>query len=99
MNSLGINQYTLQRRAPSVILWSWFGALISIPIAWPIASMFVAGAASFRPCSINSSGLSVSACGKSAASTTDLFLLVMFFGAIALVLCAFTHAIRMTRKS
>jgi hypothetical protein len=28
-----------------------------------------------------------------------LFLAAMFFGAVALVVCAFTHAIRMTRKS
>jgi len=99
MNSLGLNQYTLQRRAPGVIISSWAAALISIPIAYPIAGMFVAAAASFRPCSINSSGLSISNCGKSAADVSDLFLAAMFFGAVALVVCAFTHAIRMTRKS
>lgn len=99
MNSLGVNQYSLQRRPPGVIISSWIGALISIPIAYPVAGMFLAAAASFRPCSINSSGLSVSSCGKSAADISDLFLAAMFVGALALVICTFTHAIRMTRKA
>lgn len=99
MNSLGLNQYTLQRRAPGVIAASWLGALVSLPIAAPFVGLFIANAAAFRPCSINSSGLSVSSCGKSGADVTDLIVVGLFIGAVALVICAFTHAIRMTRKA
>lgn len=99
MNSLGINQYSYQRRPISVIIWSWIGALLSIGLLVPAAAMVLADASAYRPCSINTSGLSVSDCGKRGVQISDLIVLVLFVAAVLLVICAVTHAIRMTRKS
>lgn len=99
MNSYGVNQYTLRRRPIGTIIMSWFGAVLSIFVAMPIGNMLVANVAAFRPCSINSSGITVASCGKTSVDITDLILSGLFFGAVMLVVCAVTHAIRMTRKS
>lgn len=99
MNSYGVNQYTLRRRPVGTIIMSWLGVVVSSFVALPIGNMLVGNVAGFRPCSINSSGITVSSCGKSSVDITDLILAGLFFGAVMLVVCAVTHAIRMTRKS
>ncbi|MBC7707897.1 hypothetical protein H7Y63_01605 [Polaromonas sp.] len=99
MNSLGVNQYSYQRRPISTIMWSWLGVAFSLLLLVPAAGMVVADASSYRSCSINTSGLTVSACGKSAVDISDLVLLGIFLGSVLLVICAVTHALRMSRKS
>lgn len=99
MNNAGINQYSYQRRPISTIIWSWLGALISLLFLVPAGAMVVADAAAYRSCSINSSGLSVSVCGRHSVGVSDLVLIGLFLGALLIVICAATHAVRMTRKS
>ena len=99
MNNAGINQYSYTRRPTSTIIWSWLGALTSLLFLVPAGAMVVADAAAYRPCSINSSGLSVSVCGRHAVDFSDLLLLGLFFGALLIVISATTHAVRMSRKT
>ena len=60
MNNAGINQYSYQRRPVGIIIWSWLGVILSLLVLVPAAGMVVVDAKAYRPCSINSSGLSVS---------------------------------------
>ena len=99
MNNAGINQYSYTRRSASTIIWSWLGAFVSLLFLVPAGGMVVADAAAYRPCSINSSGLSVSVCGRHAVDLSDLLLLGLFIGALLIVACAVTHAVRMSRKT
>ena len=100
MNSVGINQYTYRQRRPlGVILWSWVGAIVSLAFMVPAGFMLVADAAAYRPCSINSSGLTLSTCGRRSVDISDLVLLGLFIGAVLLVVGACTHAVRMSRKA
>ena len=98
MNNAGVNQYTYQRRPMSTIVWSWLGALVSLLFLAPAGGMLLADAAAYRPCSINSSGLSVAVCGRRSLDSSDLVLIGLFFGALLIVICASTHAIRMSRR-
>lgn len=99
MNSIGINQYTLQRRSVSVILWSWSGFFVSVGIMVLAGAMVYADASAYRPCSINSSGLSIVSCGKRSVDVSDLIIAGLFIGAVLLVISALTHAVRMSRKA
>ena len=99
MNNAGINQYTLQRRPIGTIIWSWVAAVASLLFLVPAGGMVVADAAAYRPCSINSSGLSVRVCGRRSLDMSDLVLIGLFLGALLIVICATTHAVRMSRKT
>ncbi|MDL2342039.1 MAG: hypothetical protein QFB87_03105 [Patescibacteria group bacterium] len=99
MNSLGINQYSYQRRPISTIVWSWVGALVSLLLLIPAGGMVVADISAYRSCSINTSGLTVSACGKHSVDVSDLIIIGLFIGTVLLVICAVTHALRMSRKT
>ena len=99
MNNAGVNQYSYQRRPAGTSIWSWLGVLLSLLVLIPAGGMVVADAGAYRPCSINTSGLSVRVCGRHAVDITDLLLLALFIGALLLVVCAVTHAIRMSRKT
>ena len=99
MNNAGINQYSYQRRSAGVIVWSWLGVVLSVLVLVPAGGMVVVDAKAYRPCSINSSGLSVSTCGRHSVDITDLLLLALFIGSLLLVICTVTHAIRMSRKT
>ena len=98
MNSLGLNQYTYQRRPFGIIIWSWLGAVASLLFLFPAGSMVLADAAAYRPCSINTTGITVNACGRKSLDVSDLVLFGLFIGALLLVACAVTHATRMSRK-
>ncbi len=99
MNNAGVNQYSYHRRPVGTIVWSWLGAFVSLLFLVPAGAMVVADAAAYRPCSINSSGLSVSVCGRHAINLSDLVLLGLCIGALLIVICATTHAVRMSRKT
>lgn len=99
MNKRGINQYTPSRRSWKVILASWVGALLSLALLVPAGGMIGAVFASFRPCSINNAGLTISSCGKSSVDVTDGLLLTIFLGVLLIVVSAMVHAVRMTRKT
>ena len=99
MNNAGINQYTYQRRPFGKIVWSWLAALVSLLFLVPSGGMVAADAAAYRPCSINSSGLSVSVCGRRSLDSSDLVLIGLFLGASLIVICATTHAVRMSRRT
>src|SRR5688500_2889627 len=99
MNNMGVNQYTnARRRSPKAIIWSWIGVLASLLFLIPTGAMLMASIESLRPCSVNSSGLSIASCGRAAPSVTDFIVAGIFVGAIIIVICALTHAIRVTRK-
>ena len=83
----------------TTIIWSWLGALVSIMFLVPAGGMVAADAAAYRPCSINSSGLTVSVCGRRSLDMSDLVLIGLFIGALLIVICATTHAVRMSRKT
>lgn len=99
MNNAGINQYSYKRRrSVGVIIWSWLGALLSVLLLLPVGGMVVADVTSYRPCSINTTGLSISECGRRSVGIADLVLLALFVGSVLLAVSAVTYAFRITRK-
>jgi hypothetical protein len=99
MNSVGVNQYTPQRRSIAVMVWSWFGVIASGLLLWPVSFLAINTVGALRPCSVNNPGLSLNTCGKASFDVTDVVLLLIFLGVVGIAAAALTHAIRMSRKT
>ena len=85
-------------RSPSVIIWSWVGAVVSLVLVWPAVLVAVADLSGLRSCNVNSSGLTISSCGKQSLNIGDFIILILFIGVAVLAVSAVTHALRMSRR-
>jgi hypothetical protein len=77
---------------------SWLAALVSCLLLVPTALAVWQDLLSFRSCSVNSSDLSISSCGKTSLNTSDGLLFVLLIASALLVIALFTNAIRLTRR-
>ena len=88
-----------KRRSPLFVTTTWVSSFLSVGLLLFIGNVVKADLGSMRPCSTNSSGLSVSSCGKQSINLGDLILIGLFFLAACLVVALFTAAWRMTRRA
>jgi hypothetical protein len=79
------------------IVGLWLGSLLSVGLLYLVGSAVDSDLGSFRSCSTNSSGLTISNCGKQGLNFGDVILLALFALAACLVVTMFTAAWRTTR--
>jgi hypothetical protein len=88
-----------RKHSPGAIVSIWIGSLLSLGLLYLAGTAVDADLGSFRSCSANNNGLSVTNCGKSGLSPGDLVLLVLLALCACLVVTLFTAAWRMTRRT
>jgi hypothetical protein len=88
-------------KRPSVpaLISLWFVATISLLLLVPTGAAIMADSGSFRSCSVNGSGLFIENCGKRTLNGGDVLIGILFLGSLTVVVCLFTHAFRLTRRS
>lgn len=87
------------RRSPIIITFVWLSGLVSLGLLYAAANAVVSDFGSFRSCSSNTSGLSVSNCGKTSLNPGDMILMVLFVLAAVLAISLMTAAWQMTWRS
>jgi hypothetical protein len=75
----------------------WLGSIVSLGILAFMALAVKSDLASFRSCNANSSGLSITSCGKQGLNIGDILLLGLFILSAALVVTLLTAASRTIR--
>jgi hypothetical protein len=88
-----------QRHSAGAIVAIWISSMLSVGLLYLAGSAVDADLGSFRSCSANNSGLTVTNCGKSGLSPGDLVLLLLLALCASLVVTLFTAAWRMTRRT
>jgi hypothetical protein len=86
------------KRSIWLIVVSWVGDLLSVGLLVVLGRVVVADFGGFRSCNNNSSGLSISTCGKQSLNPGDWLLLLLFCLTACLVVSLFTYAWRLSRS-
>lgn len=87
-----------QPRPLWMVITTWVCSLLSTGLLYLAAIAVDADLASFRSCSANSSGLTISNCGKQSLNPGDLILIALLILSACLTVTLFTAAWRMTRR-
>ncbi len=82
------------KRSLKFVIFSWFMSFVSLGLLYAAGVAVYSIISSFRSCDANSSGLSISSCGKQALNFGDLVITGLFIACAALVVTLFTAAWR-----
>ena len=88
----------VRQHTPRAIVSIWLGSLLSLGLLYVAAVAMKSDLGSFRSCNSNSSGLTVSNCGKASLNLGDVVLIGLFVLSACLVVTLFTAAWRTTRR-
>lgn len=87
-----------RRQSPFMIAMIWVGSVLSLGLLVFLALAVKTDLAGFRSCNANSSGLSITSCGKQGLNVGDVLLVALFVLSAALVVTLLTAASRTIRK-